>query len=277
MMMMTMLMVFFFQFHGVLFSIAFSLTCRAFKSGFELEPVMCQTTSLFMDTTYCPWVMYLFFSSITLYWKKTISTIRKNILNFVGVVWWVVPYKDKWLLSTNSCHIQTQRHRYSIGNMQSDHNYNVHGGTHFFDVVHHIPCTIFVHLLWITSASHTSFTRIYMCIKCAQLQRLEAHLLCDLKRLNSFLFRFHLWWLFCSFAIRRWKKTYSNRNTIAIMGRSVHRSRGFSIVRLVNTDYTYICDVVMYIIINVLCSHCSQYVICIMDFWTTTTKNWMNE
>lgn len=32
------------------------LTFRAFQSGFELEPVMCQTINTYFDKNYCPWV-----------------------------------------------------------------------------------------------------------------------------------------------------------------------------------------------------------------------------
>lgn len=31
-------------------------THRAFQSGFELEPVMCQTVNMTLDKNYCPWV-----------------------------------------------------------------------------------------------------------------------------------------------------------------------------------------------------------------------------
>lgn len=42
----------------VLFIIFSLILCqpRAFKSGFEIEPVMCQTVNTIFDKNYCPWV-----------------------------------------------------------------------------------------------------------------------------------------------------------------------------------------------------------------------------
>lgn len=55
--------------HGVIFLIGHLVPCssllfvcllfslfRAFQSGFEVEPVMCQTVNTVFDKNYCPWV-----------------------------------------------------------------------------------------------------------------------------------------------------------------------------------------------------------------------------